>query len=429
MRRNRDKLRLTELQLLVAPGAIAVLGMLLVILVPIQQVRWEARDLWMAFVFIGLLILTHVVLNWKLLRSDQLLLPIASVLTALGLIMVHRLETTRTGNIAFKQTVWIFVGYLIYIATVLGFRNIMLLKRYKYTFLIVGLALTASVAVFGREINGAKLWFNFGFFSFQPSELLKVCLVIFLAAYLDDNRDLIQAPYRLGNIPLPPLPYLGPFVAMWGICIGLLVLQKDLGPAQLFFGIFLVMLYVASGRASYVLLGLVAFLGASLVAYNLFDHVQVRVAAWLNPWPDSQGRSYQIIQALYAFGNGGVFGEGLGYGTPGYIPEVHTDYVLAAIGEETGLAGALGVVLLNILLIYRCLHIGLNSVIGFYQYLCIGFASLFGLQSFIIMAGVVKLIPLTGITLPFISYGGSSILLNFFILGIMSRISQESNQE
>ena len=423
----RKNLRLTEIQLLVVPALIAFVGILTVILVPRQQVSWDAKDLWMPGVFVALLIVTHLLLTRFLPKSDQLILPLVSCLTAFGLIMANRLQTTRTGEIASRQVLWIGLGYGVFVATVLGLRNPMLLKRYKYTFLIVGLVLTAATAVFGTEINGARLWFRFGFFNFQPGELLKLCLVIFLAAYLDDKRDLLQAPFRVLGVSLPPLPYLIPLVAMWGISILLLVFQKDLGPAQLFFGIFLIMLYVASGRVWYVVAGLVAFALASVIAYQLFDHVQTRVIAWINPWPEGQGRSYQIVQALFGFAQGGVFGQGLGEGVPGSIPEVHTDYVFAAIGEEMGLAGTLGIIALNLLLVYRCFHISLTARTGFYQYLAIGCAALIALQSFIIIGGVTKLIPLTGMTLPFISYGGSSILVNFLIAGVLVRISDTSS--
>ncbi|HEX2909628.1 MAG TPA: FtsW/RodA/SpoVE family cell cycle protein [Chloroflexia bacterium] len=421
----RKNLRLTEFQLLIIPALLSVAGMLMVILVPRKQINWEARDLWMTFVFIGLLIITHTILTFALPRSDQLMLPLVSTLTAFGLIMAHRLESGRTGNIASKQVLWIALGYAIFIGTVLFLRNPMILKRYKYTFLIVGLVLTAAAAVFGQEVNGARLWFNFGFFSFQPGELLKLCLVIFLAGYLDDKRDLLQTPFKVLGIPLPPLPYLLPLISMWAISVLLLVFQKDLGPAELFFGVFLIMLYIASGRATYVIIGLLAFGLASVVSYQLFDHVQTRVSAWLNPWPEGQGRSFQIVQALFSFAQGGVFGKGLGNGAPYYIPEVQTDYVFAAIGEELGLAGTLAIIGLNMLLVYRCFHIALTARNGFYQYLAIGLASLVGLQSFIIIGGVTKLIPLTGMTLPFVSYGGSSILINFLIMGILVRISAE----
>ncbi len=431
MRKNSrfQNLRLTEIQLLIVPALLVVVGMLMVILVPRQQAIWDAKDLWMAFVFIGLLVGAHLVLTFALPRSDQLLLPIISSLTAFGLVMAQRLDGTRPGtaNIASKQVLWIGLGYVIFSITVLVLRNVMVLKRYKYTFLTAGLVVTAAAAVLAPEVNGARLAFNFGLFSFQPGELLKICLVVFLAAYLDDKRDLLQAPFRVLGLPFPPLPYLMPLVVMWGICIMLLVYQKDLGPAELFFGVFLIMLYVASGRGWYVIIGLLAFGLASYIAYQRFDHVQVRITGWLNPWPDGQGRTYQIVQGLYAFANGGILGDGIGYGTPYVIPEVHTDYVFAAIGEEMGLAGTLAIIALNMLLVYRCFHIALRASTGFYQYLAIGLAALLGLQSFIIIGGVTKLIPLTGLTLPFISYGGSSILVNFLIAALLVRISADSS--
>jgi len=418
------RLRLTELQLLIVPAALALVGMLMVILVPRQQVQWEVRDLWTSFVFIALIVATHLALSFGLPRADQLILPTISSLTVFGLIMSQRLQT-NTGtraNIASKQALWIGLGYAAFAVTALGLRNLMLLKRFKYTFMAVGLGLTAAAAVFGTEINGARLWFRFGFFNFQPGELLKICLVIFLAGYLDDNRLLITQQ-RGSGFSLPPLPYLGPLVAMWSISMLLLFVQKDLGPAQLFFGVFLVMLYVASGRASYVIAGLLVFAVSSVIAYNLFDHVQTRVTAWLNPWPYGQGRAYQIVQSLFSFADGRIFGQGLGYGAPYFIPEVHTDYVFAAIGEEIGLAGAIGVIGINLLLFYRGFHIAINSANGFYQFLAVGLTAILGLQTFIIIGGVTKLIPLTGMTLPFISYGGSSILINFIIAGLLVRIS------
>ncbi len=426
--RNQN-IRRAEIQLLIVPALLAVVGMLLVILVPRKAVNWEAKDLWMTFVFIGLLVVSHLILTFALPKADQMVLPLISSLTAIGLVMAYRLDSTRqnTDNIAIKQTVWIGLGYALFALTVLALRDPNILKRYKYTFLVLGIGLTAAAAIFGQEVNGARLWFNFGFFSFQPGELLKLCLVVFLAAYLDDKRDLLQAPFKLfGIIPFPPLPYLLPLGVMWGISILLLVYQKDLGPAELFFGVFLIMLYIASGRAWYILAGLIAFGVAAVIAYQRFDHVQTRVAVWLNPWPEGQDRGYQIVQSIYSFANGGILGKGIGNGAPYYIPEVHTDFVFAAIGEELGLAGTIVIIALNILLIYRCFHIAMRAKLGFYQYLAIGIGALLGLQSFIILGGVTKLIPLTGMTLPFISYGGSSVLINFLIAGVLVRISADA---
>jgi cell division protein FtsW (lipid II flippase) len=428
-RKNKSRnLRLTEIQLLIIPAIIAVLGSIMVISVPTKSVGWTATDVWMPLAFIAMLVITHIALNFGLPKSDQILLALISMLAAIGLIMCQRLETTRTGNIALRQVIWIGIGYFCFIALTLGLRNLMLLKRYKYTFMFIGLGLTAAVAVFGTEINGARLWFRFGIFSFQPSELLKIILVIFLAGFLDENRNLItETRFRLGPIPLPPLPYLAPLLVVWGISMLTLIVSKDLGAALLFFGVFLVMLFVASSRAGYVLAGFALFGLGAFLAYNAFSHVEVRVTVWLNPWQYAQDIGYQIVQAIFALTDGGVFGQGLGYGSPLYIPEVQTDYVFAAIGEETGLMGTIAVLCIYLLLIYRGFHIALNATIGFYQYLAIGLTSIIGIQTFIILGGVTKLIPLTGMTLPFISYGGSSIIANFIIAALLVRISGEKS--
>jgi cell division protein FtsW (lipid II flippase) len=425
-RKKSRNLRFTEIQLLIIPAVIAVLGSIMVISVPNKAVGWTATDLWIPLVFIGLLVVTHLALNIGLPKSDQVLLGLVSMLAAFGLIMTQRLETTRTGNIAVRQLIWIAIGYVFFIIITLGLRNLMLLKRYTYTFMFIGLGLTAAVAVFGAEINGARLWFRFGIFSFQPSELLKILLVIFLAGFLDDKRDLItETRFRLGPLPFPPLPYLAPLLVVWGISMLTLIVSKDLGAALLFFGVMLVLLYVASSRAGYVLAGLVLFGAGAYLAYLAFSHVEVRVAVWLNPWQYAQDIGYQIVQAIFALTNGGLFGEGLGYGSPGYIPEVQTDYVFAAIGEETGLIGSIGLICIYLLVIYRGFHIALNATNGFYQYLAIGLTSIIGIQTFIILGGVTKLIPLTGMTLPFVSYGGSSIIANFIIAALLIRISAE----
>lgn len=422
--------RWTELQLLIVPIAVIVIGMILVISVPRQQVGWSPRDLWMAFVFIALVVVAHVVLTVWVPRSDQLMLPLISTLSAISLIMMQRLQTTATGPIAIRQVLWIGIGYLVFAAVAAGGRNLVWLKRYKYTFMIVGIGLDVVALVysivFHKAVNGAYLWINVGPFTFQPSELLKVILVIFLAAYLDDKRDLMaEASPRIGKLTLPPLPYLGPLLVLWLLSMLVITVQRELGAAELFFGVVLVMLYVTSGRASYIVSGVVLFAIGAVIAVRALPYVNVRITDWVNPWPVAKDQGYQIVQALYAFANGGVFGTGLQYGSPYFIPEVHTDYVFAAIGEEMGLAGTLGIIALFLLIIYRSFHIALNANNGFYQLLAIGLAALYGLQTFIIMGGVTKLIPLSGMTLPFISYGGSSILINFLIAGILVRISAE----
>lgn len=421
-------LRLTELQLLFAPVALMLLGTLLVILVPLGTLTWTWRDLWMALVFIGLVLGIHVWFNYRERQSDQLLLPLVATLSALGLILIQRLEPSlaRIGKvyigIASKQLLWVALGLVVMWAAA-SFVRTHWLRYYKYTWAVLGILLVMATMLFGVERYGARLWLSFGFFQFQPSEILKVITVIFLAAYLDEKRDLITSDYRFWRFKLPPLPYLAPMGVMWGFSMLILVGQKDLGGALLFFGIFLSMLYVASGRSFYVWVGLAFFALGAVASYYAFGHVELRVSVWLDPWSQGLGDAYQIVQSLFALANGGVLGTGLGLGHPGYIPAVHTDFVFAAIGEELGLAGTLAVLALFLVLVYRVYHIALQARNGFHQLLAVGFGTVLGLQSLIIVAGDIKLIPLTGITLPFVAYGGSSILTNFLIIGLLLRIS------
>jgi len=376
----------------------------------------------------GLLLLAHLVLLWKTPRADQLLLPIVAMLIAVGLVVVTRL----TPELALRQLAWIAIGVTLMMGTLLLLPDVALLQSYKYTSAILGLMLVATTFVFGSDPNqsGVRSWLSFGIINFQPSEILKVLLVIFLAGYLEDKRELLTwSSSRLGWLRLPPLPYLGPLVVMWAISMLMLVVQRDLGSALLFFSIFLAMLYVASGRAVYIWAGLIAFLIGAYVCYLLFSLVRLRVEVWLDPWSHAQTQGYQVVQALVALASGGILGSGLGLGYPGYIPAVQTDFVIAAIGEEMGLAGALAVVALFMLLVYRGFRIALDARRDFSALLATGLTVVVGIQAFVILAGTTKLIPLTGITLPFVSYGGSSIVTNFILLGLLLRLSAERGVE
>ena len=281
----------------------------------------------------------------------------------------------------------------------------------------------------GSDVNGARLTLSIGPLSGQPSELLKVILVVFLAGYLSENRSLLaDENTQVGPFKLPPIPYLAPMVAMVAIALSIVVVQRDLGAALLFFAVFLALLYVATGRVSYVLGGLALFLVGSVVLYNLFGHVQQRVDNWLDPFADPLGAGFQTVQALYAFARGGLLGVGLGNGLPTIggrlpIPAVHTDYPLAALGEELGLIGLLAILGLYLVVIQRGLRIAAGARDDFRALLAAGLALVVGVQAFIIAAGNLKLIPLTGITLPFISYGGSSLLANAVVVGLLLALS------
>jgi cell division protein FtsW len=285
--------------------------------------------------------------------------------------------------------------------------------------------------LFGREVNGARLWIYLGPIGFQPGEFLKIVLVVFIAAYLAEKRTLLRdASARIGPIRIPPLPYLLPMLAIFVLVMLVVIFGKDLGTALLFFGIFLTMLFVATGRRSYVLIGLLLFLAGSYVAYRLFDHVARRVNAWIDPFADPSGVGYQTVQSLYAFGRGGLFGEGLGQGllptAGGRFFGVETDFIFAVTAEELGLIGAFALLALAVALIFRGLRIAMLARDDFSAMLAVGLTTSLGLQTLIIVAGVLKLIPLTGITFPFVSYGGSSLLASFLVVGLLLSISHRS---
>jgi cell division protein FtsW (lipid II flippase) len=354
---------------------------------------------------------------------DRLLLPIVGMLSGLGLAEVARLAP---GSFLVRQMIWLGLSTPALLAIALIPRDLGWLRRYRYTWLLAGLALLATTLVVGVNPSGAgeRLWLGAKGIYFQPSELLKLLLLVFLASYLEDRREtLLAVAAQVGRWRVPHPAYLGPMLLMWGFSIMLLVWQRDLGAALLFFGVFLAMLYVATGQGGYLLTGLILLGVATIIGYRLFDHVALRVDAWLNPWPDASGRSFQIVQSLLAFASGGVLGQGLGQGLPTAIPVVHTDFVFAAIGEEFGMLGTLAVIVGFILLVGRAFHIALSARRSFDQLLAAGIGAVLGLQSLVIMAGTLKLIPLTGVTLPFVSYGGSSLLTSMIMVGLLLHIS------
>jgi cell division protein FtsW (lipid II flippase) len=403
--------------------------------------------LWPSSLPILLFVVISGILSWRSPRADELLLPLVSVLSGLGLLLMARLQasfeaqglTEIYGRVAAKQTVFVTAGVALLLLMVLApldrifirLQRMSLmdwLKNHRWTWVVFGIALVAVTFVFGEGPEGQdqKLWIDFGFFTFQPSELLKLALVIFLASYLDEHREVVARGWRIGRVTLPPLPHLLPLVAMWGLTMVIIVVQRDLGAALLLFGIFLSMLYVATGKGWYAWVGLLAFAVGAYGMYQVIGRVQDRVAIWLDPWADAAGTGYQPVQGQYALSAGGIFGTGLGEGSPAVIPASHTDFVFSAIAEELGLAGAIGVLLIFVLLMYRgyAIALRLNSRFrGFEQLFAVGLTSIIAIQTFIIVGGNLRVIPLTGVTLPFISYGGSSVLINFLIIGLLLRIS------
>ena len=389
------------------------------------------------FVYLAALLIVHLLFVLAGRRTDQVLLPAVGLLGGIGLLLMQRLPQTLISQELYGtqlflgqlQLLWLLVALAVITILALAVRSDAWLRTYKYTWAAAGIALLLLTFVFGSDVNGARLTLSIGPLSGQPSELLKVILVVFLAGYLSENRSLlVDESTRIGPLRLPPIPYLAPMVVMLAIALGIVVVQRDLGAALLFFAVFLALLYVATGRPSYVIGGAILFLVGSFVLYNLFGHVHQRVDNWLDPFADPLGAGFQTIQALYAFARGGLLGVGLGAGLPTIsgrlpIPAVHTDYPLAALGEELGLIGLLAILGLYLVVVQRGLRIAAAAHDDFRALLAAGLALVVGIQAFIIAAGNLKLIPLTGITLPFISYGGSSLLANALIVGLLLALS------
>jgi peptidoglycan glycosyltransferase len=350
------------------------------------------------------------------------------VLNGIGFVIVSRLDR----DLARSQALWIAVGVGAFVVTLVFVRRVRDLERYKYTFLLIGVAalLIPLLPGIGQEINGARLWVRIGPVNFQPAELAKVLLVVFFAAYLVDKRELLASGTRhLGRLALPDPKHLGPLLLAWGFSILVMVRQKDLGSSLLFFAVFAAMLYIATERASYLLVALVLFVGGAVVAYQLFGHVQDRVTAWLDPWSIAQTKGFQIVQSMFALGSGGFAGTGLGLGSPQKIPNASTDFVFSAIGEELGLLGTAAVCILFLLFVGSGYRIAVQAERPFSKLFAAGLTTIVGVQTFVIVGGVTRVIPLTGVTLPFISYGGSSLIANFIIVALLLRISDETVAE
>jgi cell division protein FtsW (lipid II flippase) len=424
-----------ELAYLVVVGALTGLGFASVYIARQSEVSWGSLS-YAAF-FVVLYLAAHVIARATVPNADPYLLPMAGLLTAIGLTEIYRLGPTD----AFKQGLWIVIAVALFAAALLGLRrDYRVLEHYKYLF-----GLGAIVLLFlprlpgiGTTVNGARLWVHAGALRFQPGELAKIFLIVFLAAYLREKREVL-AQGRLKD--------LGPLLLIWGAAMLVLVETNDLGSALLYFGIFLAMLYIATARLSYVFGGLVLFAVGGFVADREITHVHERVTIWLHPWTTgkvfcpSTGtmtlrqdcQSYQLVKSLYSIGSGGFGGAGLGKGTfttaDGHqlIPYVNTDFIYSALAQELGLVGASALLLVFMLFVARGMKIALQAEDGFSKLLAAGLSFGFAFQTFIIVGGVVREIPLTGITLPFVSYGGSSVVANFLLLAGLLLVSHRAN--
>ncbi len=425
--RNRELFALIPASLLVTAGFAAVF-------IQRDDVLTNV-SLTYGLIFLGLCLAAHVVIRFTLPHADPYLFPLVAVLACFGLVMLYRLDE----KFARDQAQWFVVGLIAFAGTIIALReDHRVLERYRYSIALAGIALLLLPRL-GSPVNGAYLSFHLGPIAFQPAELAKIAIVIFLASYLRDTRQvLVVGARRVMGITFPPLKHLGPLLAVWGTAMVLLFVIQDLGSSLMFFGAFLALVYVATNRISFVLIGLGLFAVGARLLYAIRPTIQNRVDAWLHPFGslyDQVGGSFQISQSIFSQADGGLFGRGfgqaviqLGNNTP-ILPAAHTDFIYAVITDELGLLGAGAVLLVYLLIIERGFKTAMLATDSFSKLLATGLTAVLGLQVFVIVGGVTKLIPLTGVTLPFISYGGSSIVANFILLALLLLVSDRARRE
>ncbi len=411
-RRNRELIGLSLVSALFFLG-LSLLGM--------QSVDVAMVPVWILLITV---VAAHVTLRLTAPSADPMLLPLAFFLSALGL-----LELAALGNRFAEQARWIAGGMIALIIVVAFVRRPERLGGFKYIFGLSGVGLLLSPILFGTVRGGSKLWLEIGGLTFQPAEPAKIFLTIFLAAYLAEKKEVLSAGRRIWlGLPWPQARHFGPLILTWLISLAILVLEKDLGSSLIFFSLFLTLLFMATGRVAYVAVGTALFLAGAVGAYKFFPHVAARIDVWMQPLPaDISDSAYQVAQSLFALSAGGLTGVGLGEGLLGreiMMPAVHTDFIFAALGEELGLAGVVALTLAYLLILARGFRIARLSTNDFSRLLAAGLATVTIVQTIVIIGGVIKLLPLTGVTLPFVSYGGSSIVSSFLIIGLLATLSR-----
>jgi cell division protein FtsW (lipid II flippase) len=417
-------LRNRELAALLTVGALTAIGFATVYIALKSQI--SGGSLGYAVFFFGLYLVAHIVARIAVPLADPYLLPMAALLTAIGLTEIYRLGPPSN---AFRQGLWVVIGVAAFAATVFWLRHdYRVLERYKYVFGVTAIFLLflPLAPVFGESINGSRLWVHVGSLQFQPGELGKIALIIFLAGYLREKREVL-AQGRLKDW--------GPLLVIWGGAMLVLLATDDLGSALLYYGIFLAMLYVATARLSFVAAALGLFIVGAFAVTKATPHVQERVNVWLNPYKYAQTTGYQILQALYSMAHGGVGGTGLGRGIlttqtgQQIVPEQNSDFIYSALAQELGLIGAAAVLLLYMAFALRGFQIAMSATDGFSKLLAAGLSFSFAFQTFVIVGGITRIIPLTGITLPFVSYGGSSVVANFLLVALLMLVSNRANRQ
>jgi cell division protein FtsW (lipid II flippase) len=425
--RNRELIALVPVALLLTAGFAAVFAQ--------EHSRLGNLSLIYGAYFFAVCLATHIYLRIRLPRADPYLFPLVALLTAFGLVMVYRIDET----LARDQANWFVLGLVLFALTIQLLRDYEVLERYRYTIAAVGLLLLLAPRLpgIGQQVNGAYLGVKIGPIAFQPAEFSKIAIVIFLASYLREHREvLIVGARRVLGVTLPPLKHFGPMLVVWGASMFMLVFIRDLGSSLMFFAGFLALLYVATGRFSFVVIGMLMFAAGAWFFAATVPHVHERVEIWLHPYNDPMGSGYQILQSMFAQADGGLFGKGLGQalitapGTHGVLlPAAQTDTIYSLIVNELGLFGACGVIAIYLLIAARGFKIALLAADGFSKLLATGLTAVFAIQAFVIIGGVTRVIPLTGVTLPFISYGGSSIVANFVLTALLLLISDRARRE
>lgn len=418
--RNRELIALVPVALLLTAGFAAVFA----------QEKSQLGNLSLVYgaYFLAVCLATHIFLRIRLPNADPYLFPLMALLTAFGLVMVYRIDE----SLARDQANWFVLGLVLFAVTITFLRDYDVLERYRYTIAGVGLLLLLAPRLpgIGQQVNGAYLGVKIGPLAFQPAEFSKIAIVIFLASYLREHREvMIVGARRVLGVTLPPLKHFGPMLVVWGASMFMLVFIRDLGSSLMFFAAFLALLYVATGRFSFVVIGMAMFfLGAWFFATTV-PHVHDRVEVWLHPYRDPAGNGYQILQSIFAQADGGLFGKGFGQGLVSILPAAQTDTIYSLIVNELGLFGACGVILTYLLITARGFKVALLASDGFSKLLATGLTAVFAIQAFVIIGGVTRVIPLTGVTLPFISYGGSSIVANFVLLALLLLVSDRARRE
>ncbi len=404
----------------------------------IEVMRSDFWLYWLPLTFVSFVV--HGILRRKASEADSLLLPLGVFLNGLGLAEIYRLDLAKIAAgasdlFAFKQVLWTVIALAATGAVIWFVKSHLVLRRYVFIAMVVGIGLLVSpmLPFIGRNINGAQLWIGIGPLTFQPGELAKIALVVFFAGYLVTKRDSLAVVGRkILGVHIPRARELGPILAIWALSLVVLVLQRDLGTSLLYFGLFLVMIYVATGRAIYVVTGLSMFVAGALVASRVMTYVGDRFDAWLNPFDaaryDAIGGSYQLVQGLFGLAHGGIFGTGLGGGVPQLVPLAESDFIITALGEELGMVGLFAILACYLLLVSRGMRIAFTHQDDFSKLLAVGFSFVIALQCFIVIGGVTRVVPLTGLTTPMLAAGGSSLIANWIIIGLLLRISDSGNK-